>query len=147
MACVHVVMLSLAVQALVLGKGDRVTAATDNEGGMRFLLIAGRPIGEPIVQVHCLSASISVTSADYMLPSWGHFCCICLRPVNGRMLRCSNQTETPSLPLLMRKRLTIVLLVQYGPFVMNTTEEIEQAFHDHQRGLLQNPRDDVWAAA
>jgi hypothetical protein len=30
---------------------------------------------------------------------------------------------------------------------MNTTEEIEQAFHDHQQGLLQNPRDDVWAAA
>ena len=44
--------LYLAVQALVLGKGDYVTATTDNEGGMRFLLIAGRPIGEPIVQVH-----------------------------------------------------------------------------------------------
>ena len=73
----HVVMLCLAVQALVLGKGDHVTATTDNEGGMRFLLIAGRPIGEPIVQVHMpfcqclcyscrLCASFSgVTSAVY----------------------------------------------------------------------------------
>lgn len=52
MAYVHVVMLCLAVQALVLGKGDHATATTDNEGGMRFLLIAGRPIGEPVVQVH-----------------------------------------------------------------------------------------------
>jgi redox-sensitive bicupin YhaK (pirin superfamily) len=52
MTYVHIFMLCLAVQALVLGKGDYVTATTDNEGGMRLLLIAGRPIGEPIVQVH-----------------------------------------------------------------------------------------------
>ena len=52
MTYVHIFMLCLAVQALVLGKGDYVTATTNNEGGMRLLLIAGRPIGEPIVQVH-----------------------------------------------------------------------------------------------
>lgn len=34
--------------ALVLGPGDTVTAAST--GSMRFLLIAGKPIGEPIVQ-------------------------------------------------------------------------------------------------
>jgi len=33
------------------------------------------------------------------------------------------------------------------PFVMNTQEEIMQAFKDHQAGKLQNPDDDVWAAA
>ena len=73
------------LQALVLGKGSCISATTESEGGMRFLLIAGKPIGEPIVQ--------------------------------------------------------------YGPFVMNTQEQIEEAFRDHQRGLLQNPTDDVWAAA
>jgi len=30
---------------------------------------------------------------------------------------------------------------------MNTQEEIMQAFMDHQAGKLQNPDDDVWAAA
>ncbi len=34
----------------MLGGGDHVNASSEEEGGMRFLLIAGRPIGEPIVQ-------------------------------------------------------------------------------------------------
>lgn len=32
----------------MLGPGDRISARTDK--GMRFLLVAGRPIGEPVVQ-------------------------------------------------------------------------------------------------
>eukprot|EP00884_Botryococcus_braunii_P015832 jgi/Botrbrau1/2932/Bobra.0026s0007.1 len=72
-------------QALVLGPGDLITASTTDPEGLRFLLVAGRPINEPIVQ--------------------------------------------------------------HGPFVMNTQEEIEQAFMDYRRGVLQNPGDDVWAAA
>lgn len=79
------VIIDASVQALVLGSGSYVTATTENEGGMRLLVIAGKPINEPIVQ--------------------------------------------------------------YGPFVMNSQQEIQQAFRDHERGLLQNPRDDVWAAA
>lgn len=38
-----------AGQAVVLGPGGRV-AARAGGGGLSFLLIAGRPIGEPIVQ-------------------------------------------------------------------------------------------------
>lgn len=37
-------------------------------------------------------------------------------------------------------------IVQYGPFVMNSELEIQQAFADYQSGALQNPNDDVWAA-
>lgn len=36
--------------ALVFGPGDHVTATTSDEEGLRFLLIAGQPIGEPVVQ-------------------------------------------------------------------------------------------------
>jgi hypothetical protein len=43
-----VCVLLLPNQALVLGPGDSVVASSDS--GMRFLLAAGRPIGEPIVQ-------------------------------------------------------------------------------------------------
>lgn len=68
--------------ALVLEHGDYVEAESSSESGLRFLLIAGKPIGEKIVQ--------------------------------------------------------------YGPFVMNSMEEIQQAFEDYQSGRLQNPDDDVW---
>lgn len=70
-------------QALVLDSGDHLTATTTDPAGLRFLLLAGKPIGEPIVQ--------------------------------------------------------------HGPFVMNTHEEIQQAFQDFRSGKLQNKDDDVWA--
>ncbi|MDT3706642.1 MAG: pirin family protein [Thiobacillus sp.] len=57
----------------VLGKGDQVEIEA-GEAGSRFILVAGRPLGEPVVQ--------------------------------------------------------------YGPFVMNTREEIEQAFADYRDGRL-----------
>jgi len=62
-----------AHSAGVLGPGERLEA-TAGEQGARFLLLAGRPLGEPVVQ--------------------------------------------------------------YGPFVMNTREEIEQAIRDYQSGEL-----------
>lgn len=35
---------------MVFGPGDHVTATTQDEQGLRFLLVAGRPIGEPVAQ-------------------------------------------------------------------------------------------------
>ncbi len=61
----------------VLGAGDTVEIAA-GEAGARFILVAGRPLGEPVVQ--------------------------------------------------------------YGPFVMNTREEIEQAFSDYRDGRLVRAR-------
>jgi redox-sensitive bicupin YhaK (pirin superfamily) len=61
----------------VLGKGDQVGIEA-GEAGARFILVAGRPLGEPVVQ--------------------------------------------------------------YGPFVMNTREEIEQAFADYRDGRLVRAR-------
>jgi redox-sensitive bicupin YhaK (pirin superfamily) len=67
----------------VLGAGDTVSL-TAGEQGARFILVAGRPLGEPIVQ--------------------------------------------------------------YGPFVMNTREEIEQAFADYRDGHLARVRATMHAA-
>jgi len=41
----------LAIQSLILGPGDHITATSAANGTFKFLLIAGQPIGEPIVQV------------------------------------------------------------------------------------------------
>lgn len=71
-----------AEQALVLGEGNTVEAETSNKDGLKFLLIAGQPIKEPIVQ--------------------------------------------------------------HGPFVMNTQEEIHQAFNDYQSGRFHDPNDNPW---
>ena len=69
---------ALATHSLaVLGPGDTVEI-TAGEVGARFILVAGRPLGEPVVQ--------------------------------------------------------------YGPFVMNTREEIEQAFADYRDGRLVRAR-------
>ena len=35
-------------------------------------------------------------------------------------------------------------VVQHGPFVMNSHEEIRQAYEDFRSGKLQNPDDNVW---
>lgn len=67
---------------LVMGPGDHIEAQPSGEEGLKFLLVAGKPIGEPVVQ--------------------------------------------------------------HGPFVMNTQEEIYQAFRDYQNGQLQNPEDNPW---
>lgn len=40
---------AVAQHAMVMGPGDSVEAVA-GDGGMKFLLIAGRPINEPIVQ-------------------------------------------------------------------------------------------------
>ncbi len=61
----------------ILTPGDEVTITTPEEQAARFILLAGRPLGEPVVQ--------------------------------------------------------------YGPFVMNTREEIEQAIRDYQNGELTQP--------
>ena len=44
--------------------------------------------------------------------------------------------EEPAAFLLLAARPLQEPVVQYGPFVMNTREEIEQAIHDYQNGLL-----------
>ena len=39
-----------AEQTLVFGPGDHIEATTESSKGLRFLLVAGKPIGEPVVQ-------------------------------------------------------------------------------------------------
>lgn len=66
-------------------EGTEVVAKASGDAGLKFLLICGKPINEPIVQ--------------------------------------------------------------HGPFVMNTDEEIYQAFVDYRNGMLQNPEDNPWNAS
>ncbi len=71
-----------AEQAIVFAQGDHVAVVASATHALRFLLIAGQPIGESVVQ--------------------------------------------------------------HGPFVMNSHEEIQQAYEDFRSGKLQNPDDNVW---
>lgn len=68
-------------QTLVLGSGNHMTVTAAPDHCLRFLVVAGQPIGEKIVR--------------------------------------------------------------HGPFVMNTQEEINQAFEDYQTGRLQNPESSI----
>lgn len=56
--------------ALVFGPGDHVTASTNDEAGLRFLLIAGKPIEEPVVQYGPFVMNTQVTSVQNLHPSW-----------------------------------------------------------------------------
>lgn len=51
-----------AEQTLVFGHGDHVEASTSSPAGLRFLLVAGKPIGEPIVQHGPFVMNTQVTS-------------------------------------------------------------------------------------
>lgn len=66
----------------VFSTGDGQVEAAAGDAGLKFLLVAAKPFGEPIVQ--------------------------------------------------------------HGPFVMNTAEEIQQAFSDYQHGNFQSPDDNPW---
>lgn len=108
--------------AYVLGnEGTRVQAEAGG-GGLRFLLAAGQPINEPIVQVGRVmrGGDGSVASSNDIL--------LC----------------TPWSPAQVFSRPSVLCFLQHGPFVMNTAAEIQQAFADYRNGQLQNPGDDVW---
>ena len=50
------------------------------------------------------------------------------------MLR--NDTDKPARALLIAGKPIGEPIVRYGPFVMNTREEIQQAFNDFNEGLF-----------
>ena len=62
---------------------------------------------------------------------------------NNRMAIFANQHDHVVLELPPQSRAILVAgkplgepIVQYGPFVMNTKDEVMQAVHDYQRGVL-----------
>lgn len=70
--------------ALVFGPGDHVTATTNDEAGLRFLLIAGKPIEEPVVQYGPFVMNTQVTFCQSALLPYAqkHHC-----QLSGRQLR------------------------------------------------------------
>lgn len=54
----------------------------------------------------------------------------------GDRLRVAASEDVPAAFLLLAARPLNEPVVQYGPFVMNTREEIEQAINDYQNGVL-----------
>ena len=63
--------------ALVFGPGDHMTATTQNEQGLRFLLVAGQPIGEPVVQYGPFVMNTQVKSWYYLAHVAEHPNCFC----------------------------------------------------------------------
>ena len=93
-------------QALILDTTGAAsfTAVAHTESNLKFLLLAGQPINEPIAR--CASR------------------CSCGRTAHTRRAADS----------LARSH--ILMVDRYGPFVMNTYDEIEKAFADHAAGRL-----------
>lgn len=103
-------------QAMVLGSGDHVTAST-TDASFRFLLVAGKPIGEPIVQhgpfVMNTQGRLSSLSSFIVMQCGG----IAVQTQTSCLIECCGAAD-----------------------------EIHQAFMDYQSGKLQNPDDNVWEA-
>jgi hypothetical protein len=102
--------------ALVLGPGGHLTASSSDPAGLRFLLFAGKPIGEPIQQWVPLAPAPPLRAC--WVPSGR-----CRHLLSARCLVCTRR---------------------HGPFVMNSMHEIRQAYADYQSGRLQDPGDDPW---
>jgi redox-sensitive bicupin YhaK (pirin superfamily) len=57
---------------------------------------------------------------------------------DGVRLAAEPAASAPARVLLVAGKPLNEPVVQYGPFVMNTTEQIHQAVADYQRGVLAN---------
>ena len=55
---------------------------------------------------------------------------------DGVVLRAGDTNHSPARALLIAGRPLREPIVQYGPFVMNTREQVTQAVHDFQNGKL-----------
>ena len=111
--------------AYVLGAGERAEA-TAGAAGLRFLLVAARPIGEPV-------SGPAEASAPSRAPA---------------LASSASSSPAPPRPLtahLPPPALSHLQIVQMGPFVMNSDLEIAQAVADYRSGALQRASDDVWA--
>ena len=103
-------------QAMVLGPGDQVTAST-TDASFRFLLVAGKPIGEPIVQHGPFVMNTQGRSSSGYSFVILHHCGIAVQTQMSCLIECCGAAD-----------------------------EIYQAFMDYQSGKLQNPDDNVWEA-
>lgn len=112
----------------------QVGASAAEDEGLKFLMVVGKPIGEPIVQCEW-PAEQDGWRREGRLGTEG--CC-------KVPLRCCH---FPHANLLLSKPAAAVSFrrpAADGPFVMTNDLEIRQAFDDYRQGRLQRAEDNPW---
>ena len=144
-----VAYLHVADTDILRWPGSTLEATAGASTPLKFLLIAGKPIGEPIVQHGPFVMNTQVRhSLCHSPPADQPICVAQVAVVYFWAKRVAKQQWAPAhCGVVFVDIWSAAVLTRLSHCRVLLQAEIMQAFNDYASGRLQNPKDDVWAAA